>query len=101
MWYQATMWLTAFGFPVLCSGKTKSVLIGFSNSHVLLMGSITTHKSQTQSGPLIYLKIWSRREHYVVHMQRCMPIGPLATLYPGDPEKFKFCPEGEFGNPLM
>lgn len=56
---QATTWLTTFGFHVLCLGKTKSVLTGFSNSHVPLMGSITTDKSQTQSGPLLYLKTWS------------------------------------------
>ena len=102
---QASMWLIAFRFHVLCLGKPKSVLTGFSNSHVLLMGNIITHKSQTQSGPLIYLKTgfstWRLCCQHNQSMQRGIPVGPLATLYPADPEKFKFCLKGEFGKPWM
>ena len=96
---QATMWLTAFGFHVLCLGKTKSVFTGFLKSCTTNREHHNPQKSDSK-WPLIW-RLGPVHGHYVVHMQRCMPIGPLATLYPCGPEKFKFCPEGESGNPLM
>lgn len=88
------MWSTAFGFPVLCSGKLNQFSLIFKQS-CTTNGKHHTHKSQTQSGPLIYLKTWSSAwtlcsPHAEMHAN-----WSLGNSHPGDPEKFKFCPEGE------